>query len=283
MCLKFTLLLTRITTSCNGRAPENRLPCSPTSHPPSVHFLATNTIKLITTEIGQNVFSIVANVPLMLHRLPLILVLTFSLIAGATSREKWEGGKAACLDGGALGVSWSVKQRSWTSLGTLWSCITQLCSQVGRPGREATSLLSIKTLVYKKKRFKVSWVFKFSKCSEFMGGRRCDWPQILQGVNLFILLSSPRLFKTENYFPIKKSKVEAYFCEILCNHFKFDYLVCKPTFLPSLSQEESLFSWGHITWWCKIKKRIEVVGLAPKGIQLMPKNSLGSEGKIHQQ
>lgn len=121
MCLKFTLLLTRITTSCNGRAPENRLPCSPTSHPPSVHFLATNTIKLITTEIGQNVFSIVANVPLMLHRLPLILVLTFSLIAGATSREKWEGGKAACLDGGALGVSWSVKQRSWTSLGTLWS------------------------------------------------------------------------------------------------------------------------------------------------------------------
>lgn len=101
MCLKFTLLLTRITTSCNGRAPENRLPCRPTSHPPSVHFLATNTIKLITTEIGQNVFSIVANVPLMLHRLPLILELTFSLIAGATSREKCEGGKAACTDGGA--------------------------------------------------------------------------------------------------------------------------------------------------------------------------------------
>lgn len=47
--------------------------------PPSVHFLATNTIKLTTTEIGQNVFSIVANVPLMLHCLPLILRLTFSL------------------------------------------------------------------------------------------------------------------------------------------------------------------------------------------------------------
>jgi len=49
-----------------------------------VHFLATNTIKLITTEIGQNVFSIVANVPLMFHLLPLILLLTFSL----TSQEQ---------------------------------------------------------------------------------------------------------------------------------------------------------------------------------------------------
>lgn len=44
-----------------------------------VHFLATNTITLITTEIGQNVFSIVANVPLMHHSLALILMLTFSL------------------------------------------------------------------------------------------------------------------------------------------------------------------------------------------------------------
>lgn len=44
-----------------------------------VHFLATNTITLITTEIGQNVFSIVANVPLMYHSLALILMLTFSL------------------------------------------------------------------------------------------------------------------------------------------------------------------------------------------------------------
>lgn len=57
---------------------------NPTAHLPSAHFLATNTIKLTTTEIGQNVFSVVANVPLMLHILPLILLLTFSL----TSQEQ---------------------------------------------------------------------------------------------------------------------------------------------------------------------------------------------------
>lgn len=59
-----------------------------------VHFLATNTITLITTEIGQNVFSIVANV----HSLALILMLTFSLeLQEKTNRERRLGGKVGLL------------------------------------------------------------------------------------------------------------------------------------------------------------------------------------------
>ena len=70
-----------------------------------MHFLATNTIKLITTEIGQNVFSIVANVPLMLHLLPLILLLTFSLTSQEqqlVKRNDKKMEKLAAVDGGGL-------------------------------------------------------------------------------------------------------------------------------------------------------------------------------------
>lgn len=62
-----------------------------------VHFLATNTITLITTEIGQNVFSIVANVLLLHHSLALILTLTFSLELREKQRERRLEGKSGLV------------------------------------------------------------------------------------------------------------------------------------------------------------------------------------------
>lgn len=105
MCLKFTLLLTGITTSCNWRASENRLLVQ-SNFPPAIGaFPGNNTLKLVTTEIGQNVFSIVANIPLMPHSLSdsrANIFFRWLQEQQLLKRNDQKKGKLAGVDGGAL-------------------------------------------------------------------------------------------------------------------------------------------------------------------------------------